>query len=81
MRPTVGTSITPESSVPPSSLICATACSKFGTPMYIDQNGGMFMPSGLCIRPATPTPPLRLNRVYGTGDPGNGSDVQPTTES
>ena len=41
----------------------ATASSSFGTLTYIAQKGGMFMPSGLSIRPATGTPPLRLNCV------------------
>ena len=63
MRPTVGTSMTGESSLPPSRLMCATASSSFGTATYIAQNGGMFMPSGLFIRPATCTSPLRLKTV------------------
>ena len=43
--------------------MCATASSNFGTATYIAQNGGTFMPSGVFIRPATPTSPLRLNIV------------------
>ena len=31
--------------------MCATASSSFGTAMYIDQKGGMFMPSGRSIKP------------------------------
>ena len=49
--------------------------------MYIAQKGGMFMPVGRSISPATPAPPLRLNWVYGVGELANGSDVQPTTLS
>jgi len=63
MRPTVGTVMTGDSSLPPRRFRSATASSSFGTPTYIAQKGGMFMPSGLRIRPATATPPLRLNCV------------------
>ena len=55
--------MTPDSSLPPRRLTLATASSSFGTLTDIDQKGGMFMPFGLSIRPATATPPLRLNWV------------------
>ena len=48
---------------PPSRSILPTASSSFGTPTYIAQNGGAFMPSGVFIRPATPTSPLRWKIV------------------
>ena len=63
MRPTVGTSITGEHSLPPSRLIVAAVSSSFATPTYIAQNGGAFIPSGVAMTPATGVPPLRLNTV------------------
>jgi hypothetical protein len=79
MRPMVGTSITGDTVSPPRRLMWATASSSFGTPTYIAQNGGAFIPSGRVIRPATGIAPLLLNVVYGCGDPANGAASQPTT--
>ena len=80
MRPTDGTSITGDSSAPPSCLTRPAASSSFGTPTYMAQKGGASMPSGRAITPATATSPVRLNIVYGCGAPSNGAGVQPITD-
>ena len=58
-----GISTTGDIAEPPRCSICATASSSFGTPMYITQCGGMFMPGGWFITPATWLPEAFLKIV------------------
>src|SRR4029450_4404033 len=79
IRPTVGTSITGDIQLPPSFSTAATASSSLGTPTYIPQCGGTFMPLGNVMTPPMGAPSGRVHMSYGSGLPSNGVVVHPTT--